>query len=63
MSVCLLISECGPELYLGGAHLTFMSPSEGDFMQIIVCWKENMVEILSTYTIDSFEFCVHSEVS
>jgi len=40
-----------------------MSPFDGDFKQIIVCWKENMVEILSTYTIDSFEFCVHSEVS
>lgn len=43
--------------------MTFMSPFDGDFKQIIVCWKENMVEILSTYTIDSFEFCVHSEVS
>lgn len=60
--VCLLIPECGPGLQLGGATLTFMSPFDGDFKQIIVCWKENMVEILSTYTIDSFEFCVHSEV-
>ena len=61
---CFLpIPVCGQELYVVGTFSAFKSPSEGASMQVVVCWKENMVKILYTYTIDSFQFCIHSVVN